>query len=262
MQQHLYSTAAFWGSKAYEMNGEILSMLCVKTLSKSTCTGDPNDAFWLAQIHFLTHQHARAERILTAPTPDPSSVRKGKGPAMNGDAEILNDLNGINGRRRPQPTYPDNVKLVRLTDISLACKYLAAQCMIRQNKWSEALDLLGEVNPFAESSSKKLLNGLPANTANGTTHHTHTPSDGGIKFEASLCHLRGLIHLHLNSGGIRAKECFLEALSLDVRCFEAFEALVDGNMLTVDEGSSRLYVHTYLFLTSYARMELHTRPSV
>ncbi|KJA12572.1 hypothetical protein HYPSUDRAFT_210376, partial [Hypholoma sublateritium FD-334 SS-4] len=40
LMQHLYDTAAFWGDK-------ILSW-----------TNDANDAFWLAQTYFMTHQHA------------------------------------------------------------------------------------------------------------------------------------------------------------------------------------------------------------
>ena len=34
-----------------------------------------------------------------------------------------------------------------------------------------------------------------------------------------------------------AKECFMEALALDVKCYDAFEQLVNGEMMTVDEGS-------------------------
>lgn len=50
-----------------------------------------------------------------------------------------------------------------------------------------------------------------------------------------MCHLRGLIQLHLNASD-RAKECFLEALSIDVKCYDSFEALVSGNMMSVREG--------------------------
>lgn len=35
----------------------------------------------------------------------------------------------------------------------------------------------------------------------------------------------------------QAKECYLEALSLDVRCYDAFVALVGGEMMTVEEGA-------------------------
>lgn len=50
-----------------------------------------------------------------------------------------------------------------------------------------------------------------------------------------MCHLRGLVQLHMNAAD-RAKECFIEALSIDVKCYESFEALVNGNMLDVQEG--------------------------
>ena len=50
-----------------------------------------------------------------------------------------------------------------------------------------------------------------------------------------MCHLRGMVQLHLNATD-RAKECFLEALSLDVKCYDSFEALVSGSMMDVNEG--------------------------
>lgn len=39
----------------------------------------------------------------------------------------------------------------------------------------------------------------------------------------------------------RAKECLLEALALDVKCYEAFELLVGGEMMGIDEGETRLH---------------------
>jgi anaphase-promoting complex subunit 6 len=59
--------------------------------------------------------------------------------------------------------------------------------------------------------------------------------DGGIKVEASMCHLRGVLMLKLNRG-TQAKQCFMEALALDVKCYDAFEQLVTGEMMTPDEG--------------------------
>ncbi len=41
--------------------------------------------------------------------------------------------------------------------------------------------------------------------------------------------------LKLNRGD-QAKQCFMEALALDVKCFEAFDQLVTGEMMTPDEG--------------------------
>lgn len=53
--------------------------------------------------------------------------------------------------------------------------------------------------------------------------------------EASMCYLRGLVNLKTNRGE-QAKLCFMEALTLDVKCYEAFEQLVNGEMMTPDEG--------------------------
>jgi len=221
MQQHLYSTAEFWGNKVYEL------------------TRDPNDGFWLAQTYFLTLQFARAERVLMVAKPDlsistplqqPNGVASTSLAASNSmvthgkgkEREVTPITNGFTSDDiNPPFNAHEPIKLVRLTDLSIACRYLAAQCLIRQQKWAEALDLIGPSNQFAHNSR----------TLNGPSIRS---SDGGIKFEASLCHLRGLIHLHHNST-TKAKESFLEALSLDVKCFESFQSLVDGNLLDVDE---------------------------
>ncbi|KAM0788548.1 hypothetical protein ACM66B_001674 [Microbotryomycetes sp. NB124-2] len=164
MTQHLYSTAQFWGSKVYHM------------------TANPDDAFWLAQTHFLTHQYAQAERILTTTRPSTST----------------------------------STSAGRLTDTSLACRYLAAQCQVRLGKWDDALELVGRHSYL------------------GVEAFSHGTGDGGIRLTASIAHLRGLIHLHLGSADL-AKEAFIEALSRDVKCFEAFQALVGGEMMSQTE---------------------------
>jgi len=40
--------------------------------------------------------------------------------------------------------------------------------------------------------------------------------------------------LKLNRGD-QAKDCFMEALALDVKCYDAFEQLVGGEMMTLEE---------------------------
>ncbi|GAA5868417.1 hypothetical protein JCM3774_003289 [Rhodotorula dairenensis] len=167
MTQHLYDSAKFWGAKVLGM------------------TGNPDDAFWLAQIHFLTHQFAQAEHILTEPSRAAST---------------------------------STAAPVRLIDTSLACRYLAAQCKVRLGKWEEALELVGPEGGFG-----------------GTMDYSSDGrGDGGIKLTASAAHLRGLIHLHMKANDL-AKEAFMEALSRDVKCFEAFEMLVGGEMMSNDE---------------------------
>ena len=63
--------------------------------------------------------------------------------------------------------------------------------------------------------------------------------------EASMCHLRGMLMLKLNRGEI-AKQCFMEALALDVKCYDAFEQLISGEMMTPEEGNFKPWAIPYL----------------
>jgi anaphase-promoting complex subunit 6 len=136
-------------------------------------TDDPNDAFWLAQTYFQTHQYSRAERLLTRPFPtNPPPLPRAAG-FSNGGFEVFPPLKNGKGKAREtgllfQPTddlfetrlpvggagelfnvvgdRADSVS--RLVDMSVACRYLAAQCQVRQGKWTEAMEMLGEANPF------------------------------------------------------------------------------------------------------------------
>lgn len=51
-----------------------------------------------------------------------------------------------------------------------------------------------------------------------------------------MCNLRGLLMLKLNRGD-QAKACFMEALALDIKCYDAFEQLIGGEMMTLEEGA-------------------------
>lgn len=106
--------------------------------------------------------------------------------------------------------------------------------------------MLGDSNPFAGSCelpppfswyyNSVIICGSPLANSGSTIPN----SDGGIKVEASMCYLRGLLMLRLNRAD-RAKECLLEALALDVKCYEAFELLVGGEMMGIDEGEASLF---------------------
>ncbi|KAJ7227065.1 cell division control protein 16 [Mycena pura] len=215
LMQHLYSTAAFWGDK-------ILSW-----------TNDPNDAFWLAQTYFMTHQYSRAERLLTRPFPTspPNCPSTPPPPLTNGHLQSAKGK----GREGALPTamprlpmgpggiieVPEEMQkdVSRLVDMSVVCRYLAAQCQVRQGNWADATEMLGEANPFRNS---------------GRSGPAIPNLDGGIKIEASMCNLRGILMQKLNRGD-QAKQCFMEALALDVKCFDAFEQLINGEMMTPQE---------------------------
>ncbi|KAH8822920.1 cell division control protein 16 [Flagelloscypha sp. PMI_526] len=222
---HMYKTAAHWGDKLL------------------TLTNDQNDAFWLAQIYFWSNQFARAERLLTRPFSllPPVSAR-----IPGDDIDLGLPVNGISKvQSEPKPLTPYISRLPmgagglievpeelqettsRLVDMSLSCRYLCAQCQMQQGHWDNALEMLGESNAFADSGSCCIAISIHYSRVTST-------SNNGIKVEALMCHLRGMLMLKLNRGE-RAKECFMEALVLDAKCFDSFEMLVSNEMMTVEE---------------------------
>lgn len=151
--QHHYKTAEFIGDK-------VLSL-----------TKDPNDAFWLAQVHYSTGQYARARQLLSED---------------------------------------------RLSE-SVSCRYLAALCLTKMERWEEALQLVGDSNPFTSS-----------------VFHSVKSQDHGIKLEASMCYLRGQIYSNQNCFD-KARDCYREAVLVDPKCFEAFDELVSNHLLSPEE---------------------------
>lgn len=200
--QHLYETAAFWGDKVLSWTSEYI-LSTIQLISKKTID-DKNDAFWLAQIYFSMHQYSRAERLLIRPFPEnernspmtnghsypsmPDSMNildrgldKGKGKDV-GDAPpqfrpLLPELMVPGMDTAPHFRLPAGLGTsdlaseqsegtFMLVDLSVSCRYLAAQCQIRQGKWAEATEMLGEANPFRGTD------GVGPQIAN---------TDGGIK---------------------------------------------------------------------------------
>ncbi|CAG8559618.1 8726_t:CDS:10 [Paraglomus occultum] len=107
--------------------------------------------------------------------------------------------------------------MAEVMDSSVACRVLAAQCSIRMEQYQKALDILGEENPFHPEIDARVIN-----------------TEGGIKLEAMMCYLRGVAYLQL-ANLEQGKKCFQEAVELDVKCFEAFHALISNHMLTSSE---------------------------
>lgn len=145
-------------------------------------------------------QYLRAQRLLMDPMPpprQPGDKDKGKG-----KEELL------------PPMVVD----------SLPCRALAVQCLIGQEKYEEALELIGESNPFQKEQV----------TETG-------PLDGnGMKLFSAMCFLRGILLLRLSSMAL-AKESFVEALVIDVKNYDAFREIVDGQMMTAAEGELLIF---------------------
>jgi len=49
-----------------------------------------------------------------------------------------------------------------------------------------------------------------------------------------MCYLRGVVYKNMNNID-RAKECFKEALQIDVKCYDALDSLISNNMMTTSE---------------------------
>ena len=133
-----------------------------------------------------------------------------------------------------------------------ACRYLAAHCQIRQGKYEEALSILGERNPshliISPSKTRRKLhhtNGAlrPGNRygkATGKPERIERSEErdreniSNIKYEAGMCYLRGICFAKQNAFD-RAKECYKDAVRIDVQCFEAFDQLMKNSLMSPDE---------------------------
>ena len=54
------------------------------------------------------------------------------------------------------------------------------------------------------------------------------------RYEASMCYLRGICYAKQNAFD-RAKECYKDAVRIDVQCFEAFQQLTRNSLMSPDE---------------------------
>ena len=138
------------------------------------------------------HQYSRAERLLTRPFNEeegspvvdcdsgpfaslkPSEEQRIRGLSMGGPSlpfsRIAQPLpEPLNFDTAPPPfRLPGDMvepNLLRkdegsctLVDLSVACRYLAAQCQVRQGKWAEATEMLGEANPFRGPEGSRTTN--------------------------------------------------------------------------------------------------------
>ncbi|KAL2059951.1 hypothetical protein VTL71DRAFT_10106 [Oculimacula yallundae] len=167
-------------------------------------TQNDKDAFWLAQVHFSTGNYTRAQSFLAK-----------------------------------QDLITQNP----------SCRYLAGHCLIKQNRFEEALATLGEKNPThlitTVSNSRRKIQHTNGHHRAGSKalargERSDRRDDGAqdeaanVKFEAAMCFLRGLCYAKQNAFD-RAKECYKDAVRIDVQCFEAFEQLMKNCLMSPDE---------------------------
>ncbi|KAI4740769.1 TPR-like protein [Aureobasidium sp. EXF-12298] len=170
-------------------------------------TNNDKDAFWLAQVHFSTANYTRALGFLSR-----------------------QDLIA----RNP------------------SCKYLAAHCYIKQSRYDEALHILGDKNPVhlitsSDRTRRKLQHLDPRNALGKMAKLPQLRSDrvdrseerdkedmSNIRFEAAMCYLRGFCYAKQNAFD-RAKDCYKDAVRIDVLCFEAFDQLMKNSLMSPAE---------------------------
>ncbi|TQB76548.1 anaphase promoting complex subunit cdc16 [Monascus purpureus] len=170
-------------------------------------TNSDSDAFWLAQVHFSNNNYTRALALLSRQD---------------------------------------------LITRSTACRYLAAHCYIKQNQFDQALSILGDHNPthlFRCSNSRRKLQHLNSRSHVTLRNGKTTASRSGrinsneereredasnIRFEAAMCYLRGLCFAKQNAFD-RARDCYKDAVRIDVQCFEAFDQLMKNSLMSPAE---------------------------
>ncbi|QIX02107.1 hypothetical protein AMS68_007624 [Peltaster fructicola] len=129
------------------------------------------------------------------------------------------------------------------------CKYLAAHCYVKQNRYEAALTLLGDKNPLnlattTDSARRKLqhidrqhipktLKSRPPERVDRSEERDLEDADK-IKYEAGMCYLRGLCYAKQNAFD-KAKECYKDAVRIDVQCFEAFDQLTKNFLMSPAE---------------------------
>lgn len=110
--------------------------------------------------------------------------------------------------------------------------------MIKQSKYDEALNVLGDKNPthLVSSSSSSTIGGSRRRAVGAPSRNSKDREEQGtnVKFEAAMCYLRGLVYAKQNAFD-KAKECYKLAVLIDVKCFEAFDQLMKNSLMSPDE---------------------------
>ncbi|KAK3622055.1 anaphase-promoting complex subunit Cut9 [Elasticomyces elasticus] len=149
-------------------------------------------------------------------------------------------------------TYNRALSLITRPDLvsSSSGRYLAAYCHIKQNRHEDALDILGEKSPAhlittTDSARRKLqavavTNGGKQNGKGKRLERADRSEErdfvdrGDVKYEAGMCYLRGLCYAKQNAFD-SAKECYKDAVRIDVQCFEAFDQLMRNSLMSPGE---------------------------
>ncbi|KAI9726096.1 MAG: anaphase promoting complex subunit cdc16 [Chrysothrix sp. TS-e1954] len=165
--------------------------------------------------------------------------------------------------------YRAHVTLERQTLIHRfpEAQLLAARCLVKLGRFDQALDIMGEHPPShllqprninRRSKTPRLesdgRNAAPsrhgkngsistrleaARQVSSTTDNKEREEAANRRYHAGMCYLRGICYAKGNAFD-RAKECYVDAVRIDVQCFEAFDQLMKNALMTPQEESELL----------------------
>jgi len=179
-----------------------------------TATGDDQDAFWLAQVHFTTGNYNRTQSLLAR---------------------------GNLAERNPQCRYLNAHCAIKLNKIDEALHILG------ENNPTHLVSVPGNANarqklrhvdthprPGAARHHKAAAAAARNNERLPTSEERDREDADNIKSEAAMCYLRGLCYAKQNSFD-RAMDCYRTAVQIDVLCYEAYDALMSNALLSPEE---------------------------
>ncbi|KAF2852108.1 TPR-like protein [Plenodomus tracheiphilus IPT5] len=189
LNRHQYDTAIAFADKALAM------------------TGDEQDAFWLAQVHFTTGNYDAARRLL----------------ARHGLVE-----------RTPQSRYLAAHCFVKQAKVDDALRTLGDKNPTHLiSAPGSARTKLRHVDVHSRPGARHHKPG-PRTDRVPTSEERDGEDAANLKAEAAMCFLRGYCYAKLNSFD-RAKECYKTAVQIDVQNFEAFDELMRNNLMSPAE---------------------------
>jgi len=108
----------------------------------------------------------------------------------------------------------------------MLCYYLAVRCLLEAREFTEALQVLTDVEQEGT---------LFSNTCNSFDSSISMGCDDIMpNLTSSILFLKGRVYEAMDNRGLAA-DCYKQALRCDVHCYEAFEALVQHQMLSAQE---------------------------
>lgn len=118
------------------------------------------------------------------------------------------------------------LKIRNLDKTYILCNKLTVQCLYEANEYAEALRVLNSMN-----FDVFLLKNYFGEPEKDFVLFDNTPKP---QVQSSILLLKGKVLEAMDNRGLAA-DCFKEALQCDVHCYEAFESLVQHQMLTAIE---------------------------